>query len=182
MPKIEAETTIHNAARFRIVRQTISLELKTEEREIVEIGSGVSIVLLDSHKNVALIREWRSAFNKYIYQIPGGFCGSNNENALKKAAKQELREEFGLEKKGIELKKMKIFYPLGSIRNTLHIYLAMVDEFGNIKPQNESFEDIKVTPMPLNLAYQKLVLGNKLTTAATIIGLTLAKNLIDKTV
>ncbi len=177
MPKIESEEFLFQSLRFNVVSQTIIFDDKRENRELVEMGPGVSIVVLDRNKNICLIKEWRSAFNEYIYQLPGGYCGSNDEELLIGAAKQEIREELGLPTEKMVLKKLKSFYPLGAMRNTVHIYLATVDQFAQ-KSHSEVFEDIELSPMPLEEAYRRFVLKNEPTTAATIIGLTTVRNFI----
>ena len=177
MLKIDLERVVFRSTRFNVVSQTISLGSKSEERELIDMGDGVSMVILDSKNNVCLIKEWRSAFNSYIYQLPGGYCGDSREDALIKAAKQEIQEELGLANTEITLEKLKIFYPLGAMRNTVHIYIARVNQFAQ-KPKSEAFEDIELASMPLDEAHTRFVLENEPTTAATIIGLNAAKNLI----
>lgn len=172
MPKIENEQVILKSKRFSVVRQNIDIHGKKHEQEQVVMGAGVALVALDHQQNVFMVREWRSAANDYITQIPGGYGGKENEQELLEVARQEAQEELGIGQT-VTLRKIKSFMPVGGMRGKLHIYY--IEEADQTMSQSlEPSEDIKVVKIPLEEAYNRFVLGDELTTSATIIGLTLA--------
>ena len=63
--------------------------------EIVRHPGGAGIVALDQEHRVCLLRQYRLAISRWIWEIPAGLM-ENNEAPLT-TAKRELREEAGLE-------------------------------------------------------------------------------------
>ncbi|MFV0424712.1 MAG: NUDIX hydrolase [Bacilli bacterium] len=62
-------------------------------REIVETRNSVGILALTKEKKVIMVKQFRKAIEKEIYEIPAG-CLDEGEDALT-AAKRELLEETG---------------------------------------------------------------------------------------
>lgn len=67
--------------------------------ENVVSEDAVAIVALDKEKNIYLSKEWRSAWQRKIIQIPSGMCSSKIEKGILKQAHNELREEVGMDAK-----------------------------------------------------------------------------------
>lgn len=171
MPKIDHEKIILQSQRFSVVRQTIDFDGKKHEQEQVVMGSGIALLILDPNNNVFMVREWRSSVNGYITQIPGGYAGSEDEQKLHDVARQEALEELGIkDTKG--LVRIKSFMPTGGMRGKLHIFF-MNDAHDSLPQALEPAEDVSIVKLPLKEAYNRFVLGNELTTSATIIGLSL---------
>ncbi|MBI2009843.1 MAG: NUDIX domain-containing protein [Candidatus Chisholmbacteria bacterium] len=171
MPHIEDEQSVYKSGRFRVVRLRVDINGKKTEYDQVVMGEGIALVVLDRQENVFMVREWRSTVNDYIVQIPGGYAGDEDEEVLAEAARREAREELGLVEIS-SLKKLKSFMPVGGMRGKLHIfYIDNVDQ--DLSQDLESTEDVEVLKIPLDEAYRRFVLGDELTTSATIIGLAL---------
>lgn len=178
MPRIDKEETILQSQRFSVVKQEIDFNGEKHEQEQVVMGAGIALVALDSQQNVFMVREWRSAANDYITQIPGGYGGKEDEQELLQIARQEALEELGIEHTNT-LRKVKSFMPVGGMRGKLHIFF--MENADQTLPQTlETSEDVAIVKIPLREAYNRFVLGDELTTSATIIGLTLAMEQINK--
>ena len=76
------------------------------KREIVEHSGGVGILYVEDGK-VLLVKQYRYAFGKSIYESPAGKLEKGEDPAL--AAKRELSEEAGIEAR--EMKHLVTYYP-----------------------------------------------------------------------
>src|SRR5262245_4906059 len=75
------------------VRLTDERKSRVVPREIVEHHGAVAIVALDAQENVLLVRQYRSAVQREILEIPAGTLEVGEEPA--KCAVRELKEETG---------------------------------------------------------------------------------------
>lgn len=139
--------------------------------ENVVSEDAVAIVALDKEKNIYLSKEWRSAWQRKIIQIPSGMCSSKIEKGILKQAHNELREEVGMDAKKWE--KLVTFFLGGRHRAKVHIYLAQ-DLYKSAKKPDE-YENIEVVKMPFAKACRDFLSGKILTTSYTIAGIALAK-------
>jgi ADP-ribose pyrophosphatase len=75
------------------VRLTDDRKARVVAREIVEHHGAVAIVALDSQDRVLLVRQFRSAIQREILEIPAGTLEAGEDPA--KCAVRELKEETG---------------------------------------------------------------------------------------
>ena len=79
---------------------------KACKREMIEHPGGASVLCIRDGK-VALVRQFRYAYQEAIYEIPAGKLGEGEDPML--AAKRELEEETGLCADALRL--MFVLYP-----------------------------------------------------------------------
>jgi 8-oxo-dGTP pyrophosphatase MutT (NUDIX family) len=131
----------------------------------------VAIVPIDDKFNVYLVKEYRSAWEKEIYQIPAGNIRKQGEKEILKQAHNELREEVGLDARRME--KILTFPVSSRINQKMNLYLAQ-DLFPSSKKPDPD-EIVEVVKMPFRKAYKLFLKGKMQTTIQTILGMVLAK-------
>jgi ADP-ribose pyrophosphatase len=93
----------------------------SSRREIVRHNGGACVLALDSQMGVAMVRQYRKAFDCELLEIPAGKLEAG-EDPLD-CARRELSEETGLTAARFHL--LTTFYPSpGYSSEILHIYLA----------------------------------------------------------
>ncbi|MDE6411724.1 MAG: NUDIX hydrolase, partial [Clostridia bacterium] len=90
------------------------------KREVVEHSGGAS-VLAETEAGIALVRQFRYAYQEELYEIPAGKLNAGEEP--EKAAARELSEETGLQAE--RLKLLTVLYPTpGYTNEKIYIYQA----------------------------------------------------------
>ncbi|MCX7697882.1 MAG: NUDIX hydrolase [Candidatus Goldbacteria bacterium] len=163
---------IYDGRIIKLYKDTININNRTFIRDIiVHPGSVVLIPLLNKKtKEIILIKQFRYAIGKYIFELPAGTL-EKNENPLS-CARRELKEETGYIAK--KIKKITEIYPSpGIMTEKMHIFIAT----DLIKSQQELDidENISIKKIKLDEAIRMIKKG-KITDAKTIVGLLLLKN------
>lgn len=152
---------------------TVEIEKKGyQKREIVEHGGAVAIVAINDNNEVILVRQFRKAIEKVIWEIPAGKL-EIGENP-KDCAIRELKEETGYSAENLKLIH-KFYTSAGFSNQKIYIFLAT----GLIPGENDfdDDEDLEVHKIELEEAYN-MIYRNEIEDAKTSIGLLLAKELI----
>jgi len=104
---------------------------------------GAVIIAPFVNKNtVVMMRQFRPALNKYIYELPAGTLDPHEPIAA--CARRELLEETGLKTK--KLAKLGAIYPVpGYSTEVIHIFKA--EDLTMTHAQPEIYEVIKIMPM-----------------------------------
>lgn len=160
--------------------RVISLRVDTVEvpqkgykkREIVEHPGAVAIVAINSDNKIVLVKQFRKAIEKAIWEIPAGKL-EQGENP-KDCAMRELQEETGYISKNLKLIH-KFYTSAGFSNQKIFIYLATELEKGEQKLEDGEFLD--VYEIELDEAYEMLE-KNEIEDAKTSIGLLLTKQLV----
>lgn len=71
------------------------------KREIVEHSRGVGIVAITDDNEIFLVKQFRKAVEKFIYEIPAGLVESGE--SLSEAAQREAQEEIGMKANSLTL-------------------------------------------------------------------------------
>lgn len=151
---------------------TVEVENKGyQKREIVEHCGAVGIVAINDNNEVVLIKQFRKAIEKVIWEIPGGKL-EVGENP-KECAIRELKEETGYEAESLKLIH-KFFTSAGFSNQKIYIYLATGLTAGERSLDDQSLEVYKID---LEDAHD-MVIKNEIEDAKTSIGILLAKELI----
>lgn len=175
---ITKETTVSSDLIY--TGKTIQLRVDTVEmpnrgyqkREIIEHKGAVAIVAITDDNNVVLVKQYRKAVEKELYELPSGKI-EMGETPMD-CAIRELKEETGYSSDSLKL--IYKYYPTPGFSNQLvFIYLAK-----NLTPGENSLEEdefIEVDEIDLEQAYN-LVMTNEICDSKTVIGLLLTKELI----
>lgn len=88
---------------------------------VLNYGNGVSILAMDDKNNIFLIKEYKYAVKKFMFQLPSGGVGKGEKPI--QSAKRELLEETGL--KASDWKHLGITNPFPTtVTTTVSLYLA----------------------------------------------------------
>ena len=138
------------------------------EREIIShYGSAVIVPVFDD-KTVALVKQYRHAAEKYLWEIPAGSL-EKGENP-KEGAARELEEEIGVSAK--KIKKLSEFYVSpGFLSEKMFVFLAT--ELMETAQNLEEDELIEIGKFTFQEAFQ-MIHRNEIEDAKTIVGIILA--------
>ena len=128
---------------------------RTVTREIVEAGSTVVILPIDSERNVLLVRQFRYPTGTNILEAPAGRVEIGETPIA--AAQRELREEIGYASR--DIREMGSFWiSPGYCTEYMHAYLAK--ELVPDKLQPDDDEDIVVERFSLDDAWNMVKSGD----------------------
>ncbi|MCI0710672.1 MAG: NUDIX hydrolase [Chloroflexi bacterium] len=143
------------------------------KRDIIQHPGAVAVVPLFNNERVILVRQFRSALETIMWEIPAGTLEPGEEPLA--AAERELREEIGYHPNNL--------IPLGGIHvapgyssEYIHIYLST--ELSAVASGGDVDEFIEKHDMPLSEAFTLLRTG-QITDAKTIAGLLLTQQYLD---
>ena len=110
-------------------------------RELVQHKGGVTIVAQPDPAKVVLVRQYRYAIKKALWELPAGTLHSNEDPLL--ASKRELKEETGY--LASKWESLGIVYPLpGYSSEVLYFFKATDLEDGVPEPDPDENIEIKV--------------------------------------
>ena len=138
------------------------------KREIVEHARGVGIVAITSEQNIILIKQYRKAINKAIYEIPAGIV-EVGEN-ISDTATRELQEEAGFKPLNLEL-VVEAYASPGFTDEKLSIFFT--DQLEASKLDLDESEFLEVEEVPLTKALE-MVENFEINDAKTVIGILFA--------
>jgi len=141
------------------------------EVERVVFPRVVSVLPFDGER-VYLIRQYRPALGRYIYEIPGGVLGEGEDP--EEGAKRELEEEAGLRARRL----VKIFEGVvspGYSTEYATVYIALGVE--RSRPNPEPYEVIQVEAVDVEKAWEMATEGavEDMRTALALLSLKLLK-------
>ena len=165
MEKRIRRKTIYKGRIVNLVKDTVKIGNKKTTREIaVHPGSVVIIPLLPNNR-IVLIKQYRYAIGKYIYELPAGTLEPGEAPA--RCARRELTEETGF--KAGKIKKITNIYPApGIVTENMRVFLAT--NLTRVKQNTEFDEDIKpfITTIP---KAARMIKNGKIKDAKTIAGI-----------
>ena len=143
------------------------------ERDVVHHPGAVSVVpVLDGGATVVLVRQYRSAVDRELLEIPAGKRDVDGE-APEVTAGRELEEEIGM--RAGRLEKLAEFYNSpGFCDEHSHVFMGL-----DLEPCGTSFQGIEERHMTIEHVAMAdvpgLVTSGAIVDAKTIIGLLLAR-------
>jgi ADP-ribose pyrophosphatase len=173
------EEVLHQGPVVRVTRATIEgPDGTTYEREVVHHPGAVAVVpVLDDGRTVVLVRQYRSALDALVLELPAGKCDVDGE-APEVTAARELEEEVGCRAGAMER--------LGVIHNSpgfsderVVIFLAERLEQGTASPHGIEEQHMAVEHVSLERAEQ-LIADGHITDAKTVVGLLLARDRLGR--
>ena len=160
--------TIHEGKIITFNVDNVSLPNgRQSTREIILHKGGVTIIAQPDPNKVVLIKQFRYAVRKVLWELPAGTLQSNEAPLL--AAKRELKEETGYLANSWE--PLGIVYPLpGYSSEVLYFFKAidLIDE----EPTPDPDENIEVKVLDLKQAWQ-MIKDGEIRDAKTIAGISL---------
>jgi ADP-ribose pyrophosphatase len=119
------------------------------KREIIQHPGAVAIVALDPAQNVLLVRQFRLAANKILYEIPAGTLEPGEPPEL--CAERELQEEAGHKPGKLEALG-GFFVAPGYTTEYIYLYLATELIEAELDGDEDEFIELQRVPMVEALA------------------------------
>jgi ADP-ribose pyrophosphatase len=139
-------------------------------RDIVRPPDAVAIVPIDEDGRIYLVRQYRPAIRRAIYEIPAGIIDQGERPAA--TARRECEEEIGLRPR--RLTRLCTFYSaVGFSTGSIRLFLGQ-DLVPGRSGHHDTTEFLQVKALPLDIAY-RWVLMNRIIDAKSIIGILWAK-------
>lgn len=162
---------IFNGHIFDVVVDDVELPngLGQAKRELIFHKGAVCVLAVTPEDKIVLVRQFRKAIERVIYEIPAGRLEVGEEDALQAAALRELEEETGYTTDKLTL--LSDFYSaIGFCNERLRLYLAEnLVKVENPRPQDED-EVIELYEVTLEQALD-LVARGEICDAKTIMAI-----------
>ena len=158
--------TVYSCRIFTVTEDTVLLENgETAERDIVYHHGGAAIIPYHEDGTVSLVKQYRYALRKEIFEIPAGKLEAGEDPF--EAAKRELEEECGL--------TADTFIPLGEIYPTVGydseiIYMWAAKGLHKVPMHLDSDEFLTPLQIPLEQVYNEVMEG-RIRDAKTVAGI-----------
>ena len=135
--KINNRTTVYHGKVFELVRENVTLENgTTTDLEFIEHPGATAIIPFLDDKRIVLLKQYRHALKKYIWEIPAGTLDPQEE--IISCAQRELIEETGY--------SAALWHRLGEItpvpgysNERIHIFLAT-----ELQPADQNLDEDEV--------------------------------------
>jgi ADP-ribose pyrophosphatase len=169
------EDVLHQGPVVRVARATISgPDGTTYEREVVHHPGAVAVVpMLDDGRTAVLVRQYRSALDALVLEVPAGKCDVDGE-APEVTAARELEEEIGYRPGSLD-RLCVIHNSPGFSDERVVVFLAERMEAGTATPHGIEEEHMAVEHVSLD-EVDRLVADGHITDAKTVVGLLLARD------
>ena len=167
--KVNNRTIVYHGKIFELIRENITLENgTTTDVEFIEHPGAAAIIPFLDDNRIVLLKQYRHALKKYIWEIPAGTLDPQEE--IISCAKRELIEETGYSASGWQ--KLGEITPVpGYSDERIHIYLAT--ELQPAEQHLDADEVIQVQEVEFNKALE--MIGNgEIQDAKSIAGLFMA--------
>ena len=144
-------------------------------RDIVRPPDAVAIVPIDDDGRIYLVRQYRTAIRRAIYEIPAGIIDPGEKPAA--TARRECEEEIGFRPR--RLTRLSTFYSsVGFSTGSIDLFLAEGLTPGR-SGRHDATEFLQVKALPLDMAY-RWVLTNRIVDAKSIIGILWARQRLEQ--
>ena len=168
--KTLAREEIFSGKIFHVVKDVVSLHDGQESfRELVFHNGGVAVLAITNDNKMILVRQFRKALEKVIYEIPAGKLEKGEDIDPQAAMSRELEEETGMS--AAKIRKLSAFYTApGFCNELLHLYKAEeLTKLDNPRPQDDD-ENIELCEVTLAQA-KAMVKSGDISDAKTIIAI-----------
>jgi ADP-ribose pyrophosphatase len=156
-------------------QQTVLLpNRQTAIRDIVRPPDAVAIVPIDDDGRIYLVRQYRPAIRRAIYEIPAGIIDPGERPTA--TARRECEEEIGLRPRRL-LKLCTFYSAVGFSTGSIRLFLAQGLVAGRDR-RHDATEFLQVHAIPFEQAY-RWVLANKIVDAKSIVGILWTKQRLD---
>src|SRR5574344_404340 len=158
--------TIYDGRIIKVRVDTVELSnMSYSKREIVEHQRAVSLVAITENQEIYLVKQYRKAVDKVIYEIPAGLVDGNE--SLQDAAKREAQEEIGMKPNNLELLVESYSSP-GFTDEIFSVFLATDLEESKLDQDDDEYVEPVLVPLKDAL---EMVENFEIMDAKTIIGI-----------
>ena len=169
-PEVISTESIYKGRIFEVSLDSIREDGTEYKREIISHNGSAVIVPVFANETVALVKQYRHAAGKYLWEIPAGSLEKGED--AKEGAARELEEEIGVTAKNIE--KLSEFYVSpGFLSEKMFVFMAT--DLTETAQNLEDDELIEVKRFTFAEAFE-MIRSNEIEDAKTIVGLILAAN------
>ena len=167
-PEVISTESIYKGRIFEVSLDSIREDGTEYKREIISHNGSAVIVPVFADKTVALVKQYRHAAGRYLWEIPAGSLEKGED--AKEGAARELEEEIGVTAKNIE--KLSEFYVSpGFLSEKMFVYMATdLTETAQNLEDDELIEVKRFSFAELS----EMIRNNEIEDAKTIVGLILA--------
>ena len=146
---------------------------KYSKREIIEHPGAVAILPITEDNYVVLVEQYRKAVERFLLELPAGRLELNEEPG--ETAARELKEETGISANKLEY-LLEFYTSPGFSNEKIYLFLAKDLIYGDAQPDLGEF--VRTVKMDID-DLTKMVDRGEILDSKTIIGIQLAKNIID---
>jgi ADP-ribose pyrophosphatase len=143
-------------------------------RDIVRPPDAVAIVPIGDDGRIYLVRQYRPAIRRAIYEIPAGIIDHGERPTA--TARRECEEEIGLRPRRL-LTLCTFYSAVGFSTGSIRLFLAQGLMAGRDR-RHDATEFLQIHAVPFEQAY-RWVLANKIVDAKSIVGILWAKQRFD---
>lgn len=136
-------------------------------RELVLHNGGVTIIAQPDPSKIVLIKQFRYAVRKVLWELPAGTLHNNEDPLL--AGKRELKEETGY--LANKWDSLGIVYPLPGYSSEV-LYFFRATDLIDDEPEPDKDENIEVKVMDLKQTWQ-MIKDGEIRDAKTVSGISL---------
>lgn len=167
-PEVISTESIYKGRIFEVSLDSIRENGIEYKREIISHNGSAVIVPVFADETVALVKQYRHAAGKYLWEIPAGSLEKGED--AKEGAARELEEEIGVTAKTIE--KLSEFYVSpGFLSEKMFVFMAT--DLTETAQNLEDDELIEVQRFTFAAAFE-MIRRHEVEDAKTIVGLILA--------
>ncbi len=143
--KVNSEV-IYDGKVVKLCKDTVQLpDGNNALREVVRHKGAVCVIPVTENGEVVMVRQYRYAVERVLWEIPAGKLDSTSEIPLE-AAKRELREETGAVAQKLEYLGEYLGSP-AILDEKIHMYLATGLTFGNRDLDEDEFVETDRVPL-----------------------------------
>lgn len=157
---------------FRIVTDEVRMpDGEVAERDFMRHVGAVGVIALDENENIVLVRQYRHALGRELWELPAGLIDVPGEK-LAEAAARELAEEADLRAARYDL-LIDVNPSPGCSDEIIRLFLARdLDEVPEQDRHRRTHEEaaMTVTRVPLDTAVA-MALSGEITNAACLVGI-----------
>lgn len=169
-PEIISTESIYKGRIFEVSLDSIREDGTEYKREIISHNGSAVIVPVFADETVALVKQYRHAAGKYLWEIPAGSLEKGED--AKEGAARELEEEIGVTAKNIE--KLSEFYVSpGFLSEKMFVFMAtdLTETAQNL--EDDELIEVKRFSFP---ELSEMIRNNEIEDAKTMVGVILAAN------
>jgi ADP-ribose pyrophosphatase len=144
-------------------------------RDIVRPPDAVAVVPIDEDGLIYLVRQYRSAIRRAIYEIPAGIIDEGERPAT--TARRECEEEIGLRPRKL-IKLCKFYSAVGFSTGSIQLFMAQGLTAGR-RAHSDATEFLEVRAIPFEQAL-RWVLTNRIVDAKSILGILWARQRLEQ--